>query len=238
MSTARQRAPRGSGDRLRGEIIDATKDLLARTGDADDVSIRAVSELVGVTAPSIYRHFADKDALIDAAVADVIADLDTVMQAAVIGADGPLQRMRAQGLAYVRFAREHPEHYRLATMEFGVVVGEVDQVLTSSAFTHFLDTVTECIAAGIYAEQDPLPVAMEMWAAAHGIASLLITKPYLPWGDPEEVADRVLKSACAGRILGDLLGDAGPDDLMGWVVEQRRATECSGPLDAPRKKYV
>ncbi|WP_068274565.1 TetR/AcrR family transcriptional regulator [Aldersonia kunmingensis] len=226
MSTARQRAPRGSGSRLRGEILDATKDLLARTGDAHDVSIRAVSDLVGVTAPSIYRHFADKDALIDAAVADVISDLDAVMQAAVIDEVGPLHRLRAQGLAYVRFAREHPEHYRLATMECGEGVGEVDQVLGSAAFSHFLDTVTECIAAGLFAEQDPLPVAMEMWAAAHGIASLLIAKPYLPWGDPEVAADRVLKSVCAGRILGDLLGDdADPDDLMGWLVEQRRVTK-------------
>lgn len=222
MGTARQRAPRGSGNRLRGEILAVTKDLLASTGDANDVSIRAVSELVGVTAPSIYRHFADKDALIAAAVADVISDLDTVMHAAVIDEVGPLHRLRAQGLAYVRFAREHPEHYRLATMECGDCVGEVDQVIGSAAFTHFVDTVGECIEAGIFAEQDPLPVAMEMWAAAHGIASLLITKPYLPWGDPEEAADRVLKSACAGRILGDLLGDdANPDDVMGWLVEQR-----------------
>jgi len=208
---------------LRGEILDAAKALLARTGDADDVSIRAVSELVGVTAPSIYRHFADKDALIAAAVADVIADLDAVMQDAVPDAEGPLQRLHAQGMAYVRFAREHPEHYRLATMECGDGAGEVDQVLGSAAFTHFLSTVTDCIDAGFFAVQDPLPVAMRMWAAAHGIASLLIAKPFLPWGDPEEAADQVLKSACSGHIVGDLIGhEAGPDELQAWLYEQRR----------------
>jgi len=34
-------------------------DLLARTGHQEDVSVRAVAQLVGVTAPSIYMHFKD-----------------------------------------------------------------------------------------------------------------------------------------------------------------------------------
>jgi AcrR family transcriptional regulator len=225
MSAARQRAPRGSGDQLRGEILDATMALLARTGHADDVSIRAISESVGVSAPSIYRHFADKDALIEAAVVQVMTDLDEVMQAAVAGIDAPLERLRTQGLAYVRFAREHPEHYRLATMECGDRAGEVDKVLGSAAFTHFLATVRDCMDSGVFAAADPIPVAMQMWAAAHGIASLLIAKPYLPWGDPDLAADQVLKSACSGHIVGDLLGhDAGPDELLTWLHEQRRMT--------------
>jgi AcrR family transcriptional regulator len=226
MSAVRQRAPRGSGDRLRGEILDATMALLARTGHADDVSIRAISEQVGVSAPSIYRHFADKDALIEAAVVQVMTNLDEVMQAAATGIDAPLQRLRVQGLAYVRFAREHPEHYRLATMECGDRAGEVDEVLGSAAFTHFLATVRDCMDSGAFTAADPIPVAMQMWAAAHGIASLLIAKPYLPWGDPEAAADRVLKAACAGHIVGDLLGhDAGPDELLDWLTAQRTKYE-------------
>jgi hypothetical protein len=101
-------------------------------------------------------------------------------------------------------------------------VGEVDQVLGSAAFLHFRATVVECMAVGIFTTGDPLPVAMQLWAAAHGIASLLVTKPYLPWGDPEDAADQVLKSACAGHIVADLIGrDAGPEELLAWVERQR-----------------
>jgi AcrR family transcriptional regulator len=55
----RTRSARGSGTDLRAEIIAATRRLMSETGHADAVTIRAVARAVGVTAPSIYRHFAD-----------------------------------------------------------------------------------------------------------------------------------------------------------------------------------
>ncbi|MDT5124368.1 MAG: hypothetical protein QOH54_12, partial [Mycobacterium sp.] len=45
----RRRAPRGSGEHLREEILDATTDLLLETGHAKAVSIRSVALRVGVT---------------------------------------------------------------------------------------------------------------------------------------------------------------------------------------------
>jgi AcrR family transcriptional regulator len=108
VSARRKRASRGSGELLREEIIAATKDLLAEAASSDAVSIRAVADAVGVTPPSIYLHFADKDALIDAVVADVFNELDTAMLAAGAATDKPLDRLCAFGLAYVTFALEHP----------------------------------------------------------------------------------------------------------------------------------
>ena len=49
----RSRAPRGFGDRLRDEILDAATELLLDTGHARSVSIRSVAQRVGVTPPSI-----------------------------------------------------------------------------------------------------------------------------------------------------------------------------------------
>ena len=60
-----------------------------QAGDADAVSIRAVADAVGVTPPSIYLHFADKDELIEAVVADVFAELDAAMLAAAESARTP-----------------------------------------------------------------------------------------------------------------------------------------------------
>ncbi len=104
----RRRASRGSGEQLREEIIAATKDLLAESASSDAVSIRAVADAVGVTSPSIYLHFADKDALIEAVVADVFAELDAAMVAAGNAVELPLAKLRAYGLAYVKFAVAHP----------------------------------------------------------------------------------------------------------------------------------
>src|ERR671919_168101 len=60
----RPRARKGKGAALRDEILDATERLLLKLGSAEAVSIRSVADAVGVTPPSIYRHFTDKTELI------------------------------------------------------------------------------------------------------------------------------------------------------------------------------
>jgi AcrR family transcriptional regulator len=221
----RRRAPRGSGEQLKADIVAAAKDLLAVSADSTAVSIRAVADKVGVTPPSIYLHFADKDALIEAVVADVFAELDAAMVAAGAGCTNPLARLRAFGLAYIRFAVAHPEHYRVATMEHcagdgQLEVSELDRTLRDAAFSHLRETVEACMDEGIFARADSLVITLQLWAAAHGIASLLVTKPYLPWGDVDEVADQVLCAAAGGRVLTDRLGaDATPEGLRAWVAD-------------------
>jgi AcrR family transcriptional regulator len=228
-STARRkRASRGSGELLREEIIAVTKELLAKSASSDAVSIRAVADAVGVTSPSIYLHFADKDTLIEAVVADVFAELDAAMVAAAETATEPLEKLCASGLAYVEFAIAHPEHYRVATMGLGAdgaQASPLDHVLADSAFTHFMATVSACMDAGIFAKGDPLPITLELWAAAHGIGSLMIAKPFLPWGEGLATANAVLRSAAMGHAVTDLIdGELTPKALGQWLAAERKRT--------------
>jgi AcrR family transcriptional regulator len=64
---------------LRGRILGAAKDLWAETGDKDAVSVRAIAERVGVTTPSIYMRFQDKDDPIDAVCAELFVDLSSAL---------------------------------------------------------------------------------------------------------------------------------------------------------------
>jgi AcrR family transcriptional regulator len=223
MATKRRRASRGEGEQLREDIVVATKKLLAESGRADDVSMRAVADAVGVTPPSIYLHFADKNELLDAVVADVFRELDDAMVAGAAQETSPLGRLFAFGLSYVRFAVSHPEHYRIATMDPCPRPNiEVDEVLRSSAFEHFRATVVECVEAGIFTG-DELPITLDLWAAAHGVAALYIAKPYLPWGSVDEFAGRVLCAAAAGHAVATLLDDADDQPLADWIMRQRKA---------------
>ncbi len=216
----RTRAKRGSGELLREEIVVAAKRLLAAAESADDVPIRTVADAVGVTSPSIYLHFADKQELLSAVVADVFRELDEAMVAAAADETTPMARLRAFGLAYVRFALGHREHYRLAMLEPCPTPNiEVDEVLHSSAFAHMQATVEECIAAGIF-EGEPLAISFEMWAAAHGVAALMIAKPYLPFGEAEDFADRVLCAAAVGHAVRPVVGDD-PGAVVEWLARRR-----------------
>ncbi len=196
----RRRAPRGSGEQLREEILDATTDLLLEAGTAKEVSIRSVAQRVGVTPPSIYLHFADKDALLDAVCARYFEKLDEEMQSVAAGQPSTVEVLRAQGLAYVRFAMKTPELYRIATMGESRPGSDVDVALNSSAFVHLRAAVEGLMAEGIYAPGDSTAMALELMTVAHGVAAMLISKPYLPWGDVEDFADRVLTAVCLGQI--------------------------------------
>lgn len=211
----RRRARRGSGDRLRDEILDAATDLLLETGHAKLVSIRSVAQRVGITPPSIYLHFADKDALLDAVCAKYFERLDEAMQEVAAHQTSTIERLRAQGLAYVRFALETPELYRIATMGEGRPGSDVDVTLNSSAFVHMRASIEALMAEGVYPPGDSTMAALELWTVVHGVAALLIARPYLPFGDVEEFADRVMASACCGHIATSLIGhDVSPDDTM------------------------
>ena len=211
----RRRAPRGSGDQLREEILDATTDLLLETGHAKAVSIRAVAERVRITPPSIYLHFADKDALLDAVCARYFESLDEVMQSAARAAPSTVEGLRAQGLAYVRFAMENPELYRIATMGEGRPGSDVDMTLNSSAFVHMRSSIGALMAEGICPPGDSGAAALELWTVVHGVSALLISRPYLPFGDAEAFADRVMRSAWCGYVASALMGpDVPPQEAL------------------------
>jgi AcrR family transcriptional regulator len=220
----RRRAPRGSGERLREEILDATTDLLMETECAKAVSIRSVAQRVGITSPSIYLHFADKDALLDAVCARYFERLDDVMQQVVREQPSTIDRLRAQGLAYVRFAMGNPELYRIAMMGEGRPGSDVDTTLNSSAFVHMRSTIESLMEEGVYPRADSTVAALELWTVAHGVAAQLISRPYLPFGEVEAFADRVMRSACCGQIMTSMIGlDVSPQEVVtrikGFVAE-------------------
>jgi AcrR family transcriptional regulator len=222
----RSRAPRGSGDLLRDEILDATTDLLLETGHARSVSIRSVAQRVRVTPPSIYLHFTDKAALLDAVCARYFERLDLEMQRAAQEHSAPVDALRAQGQAYVRFAIQTPELYRIATMGEYRSGRDVDVVLDSSAFQHIRATVQALVDDGLRLQDDPSTIALELWAAAHGVAAMLIAKPHLPFGEVEAFADRVFRSAFVGRVVVGLVGaDMEPRDFVAWAKAQTAVEE-------------
>ena len=63
-SQPRQRNPRGHGERLHSELLDAAVRVLAAHGDTERLSIRAVAAEAQVSPPAVYRHFPDRRTLV------------------------------------------------------------------------------------------------------------------------------------------------------------------------------
>ncbi len=215
MSPVRVRARRGEGEKLREEILAAVSDLLDETNDEAAVSIRAIADRVGVTAPSIYRHFEDKDELLGAVCAVVFTQLTDGIAEAVASATSPLDALAEAGRCYVEFGLAHPEHYRLVFMRapFRDVVdhselrtafeaGEIPEshrlfggeaLAGSEAFKGLYDLVAAVVAV-LPNERRPdvFSTTTMIWAAVHGIVSLRISKPDFLWPTVDEQIESIL----------------------------------------------
>src|SRR4051812_5169829 len=108
----RPRNRRGEGERLRDEIIDAAQALIDESSDPTAVTLRAIARRAGISAPSIYPHFADIQAILDAVLERSFAELDGAVAQAMTDVVAPDARLIAGCLAYVRFGWEHRARYR------------------------------------------------------------------------------------------------------------------------------
>ncbi len=198
----RQRARKGDGELLRTEILEATERLLLETGSEEQVSIRAVARATGVTAPSIYRHFEDKTHLLFEVCARQFALLDDTIEAAVAGIDDPLLAMQARGKAYVRFGVEHPEHYRIMFM--GPAYATPDQwadLLGTGSFANLVLGIQAMVDAGIMdVPEDSVTVALHVWANIHGLTSLLVARPTMPWPELDAFIDDHLEMCMRAQL--------------------------------------
>jgi AcrR family transcriptional regulator len=197
LAKRRPRARRGQGELLRQDILRAAEDLLIRKGDADAVSIRAVAEAVGVTPPSIYLHFADKSDLIFHVCQQQWERFDHDLRASVAGIDDPLAWLERIGHAYIRWGLANPEHYRILFMSKPTQVPahvDKEQVIMAGTFGDALAVVTRAVERG-HLRGDPALLTFSVWAAVHGLVSLMIAIPEVPWPPRDAVVDFTVRRA-------------------------------------------
>lgn len=197
----RVRNPRGEGSRLRAEILRAATELLDETGQQQSVTLRAVARRIGIAAPSIYGHFADRESILLAVVQEAFAELTEQLDGALVAAGSdPVARLRGVGSAYLEFARVRPQRYRVM---FGGVwdatdavrdatISEADAVaLGGDALTVLTDAVRACVEAGRSHSADAAGDAVALWVGLHGLAHQHAVIPNFPW--PVDLADRLVE---------------------------------------------
>ena len=169
---------------LRPELIRAAEDIIAREGTAG-VTMRALSDMTGVSPAAPYRHFADKTAILCAVAEEGFRRLgERLVPIARNGSGDPLRQFRDMALTYVEFAVENPSHYRLMYGRDLVMYGrdlalesppdELRQV-ARAAFGEALSMIVMCRDAGLIAPTaDPLALTSILWSTIHGLSMLLI----------------------------------------------------------------
>jgi AcrR family transcriptional regulator len=179
----RRRNRRGEGSRLRDELIEATRRLLAAAEQEGDVSIRAVTREAGAAPQSFYLQFASLDELLYAVYTVEYEDLRRAMTRAASGARGPRARLVAVCTAYCQYAQEQPGRYRALTGVRGQPRHQEwdDRPLPGApAFAVLRDTVAQALISA-ESSADPFLAAATLWAALHGLVTLRASRPAFPW---------------------------------------------------------
>jgi AcrR family transcriptional regulator len=200
-SPRRSRARRGEGDRLREEILVAAERILIETNDQSALSIRAIASAVGVTPPSIYLHFVDRNDLLFEVCERQWVKLEAAMDEATEGLVDPIERIRARGRAYLRFGLENPEHYRILMMSRPDETPDrfTDERLASTAGLEVIAAdLSRAMATGVLRQQDPMEAACLLWMAVHGMVSLLISKPGFPFPPVEQLFEHLASLSLDG----------------------------------------
>jgi AcrR family transcriptional regulator len=206
MSGLKERRERERGE-VRERLLNAARELFVEEG-YEAVSMRKIGARVGYSAMALYRHFRDKDDLLRTLCEADFRRLREAMDRVPPGTD-PVARLFALGEAYVRFAVEYPNQYRLlflAPLPAGARSEVKDHVpAEQDAYELLRVTVAEAIAGGRFRPEhrDDHLIAQTLWAAMHGVVAheiIFAREPDIPW---RPLAER---SAFMTRlILGALL---------------------------------
>lgn len=156
------------GDSRRQQIIQVARTILEADGPAA-LTMRAIADALGIKAPSLYKHFPDKDAIHVELIALGLVESADAHAAAVDGSDNPLRDL---GMAYRAWALAHPHLYRLMT-DGPIPRDRLPEGLEARAARPVLE------AAGH--DQD---LARAAWGLAHGLTSLELAGRFPPDVDP------------------------------------------------------
>lgn len=155
-------------------LIRAALELMAKKEDAS-FTLREVSHRVGVSHVAAYRHFRDKTAILAKIAEEGFYGLQRVLTAANQEANlQPLEQIRKQTQAYVKFAVEHPEHFRVMFQADLHAPGtHLDiQVAKGKALGCLRRATLAAQRQGAISEADIKPMVIGCWSAMHGLAIL------------------------------------------------------------------
>jgi AcrR family transcriptional regulator len=160
--------------RTEDRILAAARSLLA-TGGVEACSMRAVAERSGVTAGAIYRHYRDKEVLVERVVGISFEHFEmTLLEAVVSLPVGSFARIAALGEAYIRFAEKNEEEFKILFMPLLTSRKRMAELPGQGGYPILRRCIVEAMESGEIRDADPDLVAFYLWSRVHGIIMLTL----------------------------------------------------------------
>lgn len=186
---------------LREEFLRISFDFIAEN-DIDKLTLKVLSDATGTSRSAIYKHFKSRDALVEKIIEDGFEDFDKHISHILGDKEKSLiDRFYLSGKAYVEFAKNSPNLYRLL---FGKKYAHIRDGIISikdedcSGFGALKMAIEEGQKSGILKKDDSFKQTIIIWSALHGLSSLIIDG----FMDVEDIFDEVYDAMFETLIAG------------------------------------
>lgn len=188
-----------SGITRKQQIIDVAANICREEG-MQKMSLRGVAKKVGISAPSLYEYFKNKDALIETLRDLERARLTVALKEKLDQSSPAKQKLFDMAKAYIEFAMKQPDSFQLL---FSLPTGRVSIETEPDADSPYLPLVKTCkeaIESGEVAAhiKEPELLAFQLWSLMHGIASLRTCTLRDVSFDVESLIDAAIEQALTG----------------------------------------
>jgi AcrR family transcriptional regulator len=197
------RKPKGEGHVRRAEILAAAERIFVEHG-YEGATIRKIADEVGLSSTALYMHFAEKGEILHEICREAFEQL-ICENRAIAAVDEPAEtKLRHMLEAYVRFGFSNPNAYRLIYLTRPVEARHgaqsAAQQMGAELFRTFEDLLGQLTAADRLRTDNARLAGQVFWAGAHGIVSLVITKPYFSWADRDLLTKTMIDTLLTGLI--------------------------------------
>jgi len=186
---------------LKEEFINIAMNFIAKE-DVDKLTLKILSDATGTSRSAIYKHFKNKDALIETIIEKGFDKFDVKTTTYLYDESKALiDKFYLTGKLYVEFAMQNPNLYRLL---FGKKYAHIREELLSikdedcSGFSALQKTVEDGQKQGILKKDNSYRQAIVIWATMHGFSSLIING----FMDVKEIQEEVYATLFETLLIG------------------------------------
>ncbi|HEX4869120.1 MAG TPA: TetR/AcrR family transcriptional regulator [Moraxellaceae bacterium] len=188
--------------RLREALVTEGLRLLEESGEGA-FSLRELARRLGVSANAAYRHFASKEALLEALAAEGFRRFAAGQLMAARGGDSPQAGFLAAGRAYVAFAEAHPALFRLMFGRFSAD-RHGDELAAAGELAY--EGLRHGVAAALgrpVADPEVDVAVLRAWSLVHGLSHLVLDGQLA-----RRLGNAAAVQACIEAVLRQALAEA------------------------------
>lgn len=186
------KVPKVADPSVRSALLEAAARQIAHGGSAS-LTLRRLVDEVGTSTMAVYTHFGGMQNLRQEVRREGFRRLKEHLDSVVSSRD-PLADLALLGWAYYDNALENPNLYRVMFLDHHE---PAEEVVGLDTFDQLVVAVARCIEAGRFAHAEPFDLALQLWAAVHGLVTLELSGLLAP-----ELAVEMVTTTWRSLFLG------------------------------------